>query len=403
MALFAYQAFTKEGKKVKGTIDAASLDAAKAALLQQGYYLTAIDAAKEGAGSWSLTMLLSRSVSTKDKILFTKQLSVLLRSGVPLLQALTLLTEQFTGIMSTIIIALRDGIKEGKSLAQGLAAYPKTFDTIYVQLVRAGEATGKLDVVLDRLVSYMERREELRAKVRGAMRQPLIQLGMVTLITIGLLTFVLPNLMSALPSNAQLPWTTAILMGLSHIIINYWYILLAVLLVIILVFRYWRSTESGAYAWDSLKLKLPIVGFFARMGAVVQFSRTLSILLESGVNITQALDIVVNIIDNRVLVRALMEARDKIIKQGRIAEFLEQTHMFPKIATYLMSTGEQSGQLDAMLLTVAQNYEKEVDEYADNLASLLDPIMMVVVGAIVGFVVFSIIQPILSMTQAMSM
>ena len=218
-----------------------------------------------------------------------------------------------------------------------------------------------------------------------------------------MLTFVIPTLASNLLSGKmQLPLSTRFLMGLSDIVTTYWYVIIIALIGIFGAFRYWVSTERGGYLWDSFKLRLPIVGFFTRMNAIVQFSRTLSILIESGVSITESLDIVVKIIDNKVLSQTLSQAREKIIKQGRIAEFLEETNMFPKIATYLISTGEQSGQLDSMLLTVAQNYEKEVNEYAETLAALLDPIMMVVVGVVVGFVVMSVIQPIMQQAQGLS-
>jgi type II secretory pathway component PulF len=407
MALFSYQAFSKDGKKVRGTLDAATVEGAREQLTKMGLYPVSIDAALDEAGVGFFARIKSffmRGVTSKEKILFTKQLAILLKSGVPLLQALELLIDQFEGRMRSILISLKDGIKEGRSLAEGLGRYPKIFPNIYIQLVKAGEASGKLELILDRLVSYLERRELMVKRVKSAMRYPMIQLGVVVLVVIALLTFVLPNLAETFAAQgAKLPWTTSFLMGLSAFITSYWYILIGLLILVVLLFRYWKSTPQGARLMDQIKLHIPIVKFFARTGAIVQFSQTLGMLMESGVNLSEALDIVVNIIDNQILADTLHEARDKIIKQGRIADFLKQTNIFPPIAIYLIQTGEQSGQLDAMLLTVAKNYEEELIEYSDTLSSLIDPIMLLVMGVVVGFVVMSVVQPILNQTELVNL
>lgn len=401
MALYTYQAFTKNGARTNGTIDAATQEAARDQLLKQGLYPISISTAAEHTSAFSfITSLFAKKISQKEKILFTKQLAVLLKSGVPLLQALELLIEQFSGQLQTIIVNLKDDVKEGKSLAEGLSRYPKIFDNIYVQLVRAGEATGKLEIILERLIEYLEQREQVTKKIKAALRYPMIQLAVVVLVVVALLTLVVPNLAASFKAQkAKLPGTTQFLMNSSNFIINYWYILLGIIITTIIAFRSWRATEKGGKLYDALLLKLPIVGYFARMGAVVQFSRTLGMLLEGGVNLSEALDIVVNIIDNRILADALAQAREKIIKQGRIAEFLKQTGVFPPIAIYLINTGEQSGQLDSMLLTVAKNYEEDLTEYSDNLSSLLEPVMMLVMGVIVGFIVLSIAQPMIQQSQ----
>lgn len=403
MALYFYQAFSRDGKKVSGTLDAPTELAVRDAIQKMGLYPIKIESAREGVGgTWlqRVGQFFARSVSLKDKILFTKQLAVLLKSGVPLLQALELLIEQFEGRLRSILIDIKDGIKEGQSLADGLKKYPKTFDNIYIQLVRAGEATGKLEVILDRLTSYLERQEEVRRKVRSALQYPLIQLAIIGLVVVALLTFVVPQLAQTFESQGrELPFTTRILMGTSNFITSYWWLLIILTIVAFIAFRYWASTSSGAYTLDRLKLRLPIIKFFSRMGAVAQFSRTLGMLVESGVNLSQSLDIVVNVIDNKVLAASLEQAKDKIIKQGRIAEFLKQTGIFPPIAIYLIKTGEESGKLDYMLLTVAENYEKELADYAESLSTLLEPVMLVVMGIIVGFIVLSVMQPIMQQAE----
>jgi type II secretory pathway component PulF len=399
MGLFAYQAFSKEGKKVQGTIDASTPDAVREHLTKQGLYPILITPTTQetATGFARIKNVFARSVTTKDKILFTKQLAVLLKAGVPLLQALELLVEQFSGRLRTIIIDIKDGIKEGKSLAVGLSKYPKVFDNIYVQLVRAGEASGKLELILERLTEYMEKRAAILKKVKGAMTYPIIQLSIVVLVVIALLTFVLPNLAQNFASQgAELPVTTQFLMNVSYFIRYYYWIIALVLVIVVGSFIYWKNTKSGTRVLDRIKLKIPIVSFFSRMGAIVQFCRTLGMLIESGVNLSEALDIVVKIINNRVLADALEQARENIIKQGKIAQYLQKTGIFPPIAIYLINTGEQSGQLGFMLLTVAQTYEDEMAEYTAGLSSLLEPVMLIVMAVVVGFVVLSIMQPILN-------
>ena len=397
MALYAYQAFTKEGKRVTGTVDAASVGGAREQLAKMSLYPIKIQATTEEARQgWSFKSLFARKISFKDKILLTKQLAVLLKSGVPLLEAFELLIDQFEGKMKSILISIKDGLREGKSLAEGLSKYPKVFDNVYVQLVRAGEATGKLEVILERLVDYLERREEIRSRVKSALSYPMIQLGVIGLVVVFLMTVVVPSMAENFKRAGKgLPGTTQFLLDLSYILRHYYIVIILFIIAVVAAYRYWSRTPTGAQFIDKLKLKIPIVKFFARTGAVVQFSRTLGMLIEGGVNLAEALDIVVNIIDNKVLAQSLQEARENIIKQGKIAQFLKQTGLFPPIAIHLIKTGEESGKLDFMLLTVAQNYETELNEYADGLSTALGPIMLIVMAVIVGFIVLSIAQPLM--------
>ena len=246
----------------------------------------------------------------------------------------------------------------------------------------------------------MERRADIQKRIKDALSYPMIQLSIVVVVVIGLLTFVVPKLTEAFTAQGMdLPGTTKFLMNVSSLLQSYWWLLLIVIAGSIALFKYWVSRPAGARTFDKIKLKIPIVGYFTRMGSIVQFCRTLGLLIESGVNLSESLDIVVQITNNRILKDTLSQARDKIIKQGKIAEYLRQTGIFPPIATYLIKTGEESGQLDAMLLTVAKNYEADVRDYADGLASKLEPIMLVVMGGIVGFIVLSVMQPMLKQAE----
>lgn len=396
MALYFYQALSREGKKVSGYVDASSVQAAREQLGKSGMYPTKIEAAQtqkeKQKSSWKAWF--TPSVSIKDKLFFTKQLAVLLKSGVPLLAALELLIDQTSGSLKSVVVELKDGIKEGKSLADGLSKYPKIFENLYVQLVRAGEASGRLEVILDRLTAYLERQEQLRSKLRSALTYPMIQLTLITVVVVVMLTFVVPEIAKSFSQKgAQLPLPTRILLGLSDIVTGYYPFILGGIVAFYFVFRFWKSTPKGAKTWDSFKLKMPVVGTFVRLRAIVQFSRTLGMLLESGVNLAESLTIVCNIVDNRVLADTLLQARDNIIKQGRVAEYLRQTNIFPPVAIYLINTGEQSGTLDKMLLTVAQNYENELEEKLDGLTKALDPLLLIVMALVVGFVIFAVIMP----------
>lgn len=400
MALYFYQAFAKDGKKVSGYIDAPSQQRVKEQLSKRGLFTVTITAASQESRLGFFARLFQRSVTVKEKILLTRQLMILLRSGVPLLQALELLTDQFTGLLRTILVRVKDDIKEGQSLADALRKYPNTFDTIYVQLVRAGEASGKLETILERLVSYMERREELRKQVSEALRGPMINLGASILVVVFLLVKAVPTMIETLASSGKdLPGSTKFLLAISNGIVNHYLIILCSMAAIASAFNYWHSTSSGARQWDQFKLKLPLVGYFARTNAIVQFCYTLGVLLEGGVHLSQALDIVCSIINNRILADTLQEARDKIVKQGKIAQYLKQTDMFPPIAIYLISTGEESGTLDTMLLTVARNHEEELKEISDTMTAFMGPVMLLVMGVVVGFIVLSMATPMMEMSS----
>jgi type II secretory pathway component PulF len=396
MALYTYQAVSREGKKVAGHIDASTTQGARELLVKQGLFPTRVMlATDERALEPWYRKLLRRDISLKDKIFFTKQLSVLLRSGIPLVQALELLVEQSTGPLSRVIITLRDGIKEGRSLADGLSRFPETFDSIYIQLVRAGEATGNLEPILDRLTEFLERRDELRRKVVSALRYPLFQLLVIVLVVLGLLSFVVPQIASVFQGqNITLPLPTRILLGASNFILNHYIILALLISSIVGLFLFWRSTPNGAYTLDVFKLKLPLIGYFARTSAVVQFTRTLGMLVEGGVNLAESLNIVVKIVDNRVLSDALEKARENIIKQGKIAQYLKETDLFPPVAIHLINTGEQSGELGPMLNTVARYYEDDLRERSDALSGLLGPAMLIVMFVVVGFVIAAVMMPI---------
>jgi len=399
MALYYYQAYSKEGKKISGYIDAPSQQAVKQMLTQKGSSPIKVSPAREKRLGF-FQRLFQRKVSTKDKILFTRQLSTLLKSGIPLLQTLELLVDQVEGRLKSIVIALKDDIKEGTSFANALKKFPDVFPNIYVQLVRAGEASGNLEVILDRLTEYIESREAIKKRIKSAMSYPLMQLSVAVLVVGVMMTFAVPMMVENLQrTGKELPGSTKLLIGISDFLANNYLLIIIGLIVIIVGFSYWKSTAKGARMWDKIKLRIPLVKYFTKTNAVVQFSQTLGMLVESGVNLSESLDIVVSIIDNKILADALSEARDKIVKQGKIAQYLKQTEIFPPIAIYLIKTGEESGNLGGMLLTVSKNYGEELSELADSLAGKIGPVMLIVMAIIVGFIVISIAVPMMQQAE----
>jgi type IV pilus assembly protein PilC len=397
MALYKYRALSGSGKKKTGIVDASSVQQVKEILSYQGLYPTSIELQSDQPSFFK--KIFSR-VSPKDLILFTKQLAVLLKAGIPLLQSFELLVEQFEGTMKSIIISLKDDIKQGRSLAESMQKYPKYFDNIYVQLVKAGEATGKLELILERLTTYLEKNMEVKSRIKSAMMNPIIQLVLIFLVVIFLLLKVVPNLVKTFSSmQGQLPLATRIMVAMSDFMMNHYLILILLIGFVIGSFLLFKSTKQGKKFFDKLKLKLPVIKYFTKMNAVIEFSRTLGMLLESGVNLSQALDIVCKITKNQILADELNEAKESIIKQGKIAQYLKRTGLFPPMAIYLINTGEQSGSLDKMLLTVADTYDRDLIELTGSLTASIDPLMKVLLALIVGFIVAAIALPMMKVGE----
>ncbi len=399
MPLYQYQSLNRRGATVNGTLDASSLQAVKEILQGQGLMpITISEVAYDKQGSSWKSMLFDKPIEPKMVVQFTKQLAVLLKASVPLLQAIELLIEQMEGRFRRILIKIKDGIKGGESFAKELSKYPKVFTNVYVQLVRSGEASGKLDTILFRLTDYLERAEETKKRIKKAIAYPLLLISFAILVVVGMLVGMVPLMSKIFKSlGKELPAPTKIMIAMSDFVRDYGIVALVTVIVFAAFFLYWRSTAKGKYHIDAIVLKLPILSSFSRTKAVVQFSKTLGMLLESGVNLSDALDIVCNIVDNKVLTKKLNQARDNIIKEGKIAKYLKDTGIFPSIATYMISTGEQSGKLAEMLLTVGDDYDTELRERTDGLTAKIAPLMTIIIGVFVLFIVLSMMLPMMDM------
>ncbi len=400
MPLYKYDSFSRRGAKMSGTIDAGTIQGAKEMLRGQGLMPTSIAEVTEGSAGFTFASLFEKKIDLKIVILFTKQLAVLLRSGVPLLQSFDLLLEQFEGKFRRLLINIRDGIKAGEPLAKELGKYPRVFSNVYVQLVRAGEASGKLETILMRLDEYLERSAETQRRVKKAMSYPIMMLSFAAVIVVGLLTVMVPRLMGMFTSMGKsLPLPTKILVAMSDALRFHLVSVSIGTVALIALFLYWKSTPNGKSTFDKLLLRFPLTAYFSRTKAVVQLSKTLGMLIESGVNLPEALDIVCKILENSVLTEKLMAARDKIIKEGKIARYLKQTGIFPSMASYMINTGEESGKLGEMLLNVGSEYERELVELTDGLTAKIAPIMTLVMAVIIGFIMAAILLPIMDMAN----
>lgn len=346
-----------------------------------------------------LILFFEPKIDIKTKIIFTKQLAVLLKAGVPLLQALELLVEQFEKKFKRILINIKDGVKSGQSFAGELGKYPKVFSNIYVQLVRAGEASGKLHLVLENLIDYMAREEETRLRIKKATSYPMFVLGFSFLVVIALLTFLVPRITDIFMkiSKTELPGPTLFLKHISDFLLAHYVSIFIIFITCTFLFLYWKSTKNGKRTLDEIFLKIPMISYFSKTKAVVQFCQTLGILLNAGVNLSESLSIVSNIVDNSVLHDKLEIAKDNIIKEGKIAKYLKQTEIFPNIATYMIDTGEQSGNLGNMLTTVGNDYDQELKNIIDGLISKIGPMTTIITGLIIGFIVISVFLPIAEM------
>ena len=405
MAFYLYQAFSREGKKVNGRLDATSIQAARDLLSQQGLYPVSVLLQTTDNFSYGIfSRFLQPSMTLQEKVFFTKKLAVLLRSGIALTDVLTLMIDQAPVALRGMITKLRDELKEGSSFAAALSLYPNNFPPLYIQLVRAGEASGQMEKVLNRLAYFLEEQAAFNQAISSAIRGPLIQLGLVFIIAGFLLTLIVPKIADVFKGVAgkALPSITVAVLALSDALLHHYHIIGIVAVIVSTLYIAWSHSSSGKFIIDTIKLKLPIIKYVTRMRAVIQFAQTLGLLLESGVNIAEALDIVVQIVDNQILVNALKKARDNIIKQGKVTEYLQKTALFSSESIHLIGTGEQSGSLDIMLMQVGNYSQEELSEFMRGITTLLNPLSMLILAGVVGTIIFAIMAPIMDLANSVS-
>jgi general secretion pathway protein F len=415
--VFAYKGLNGSGKEVRGLLDADSPRTLRAQLKKQGILIvehreeTARGkkdeprSAKDMLSSARRTEIdfkrFSERITTADIALTTRQLATLLRSGITLIESLTAIVDQVENQKFKRVYGdVKAAVNEGSSLADALGQHPEVFDHLYVNMIRAGEASGALDQVLNRLATFMEAQARLRSKVMGAMLYPAIMVGVAGIILIILFVVVIPRITKIFTQiKAELPLQTKFLILVADLVTNWWFILFPSIAGAVILFLRWRKSKTGRPKWDRFTLSAPVLGPVVRMIAVGRFARTLATLLRSGVPVLNALDIVKEVLNNVRLAEVVNEARDAIREGESIATPLRRSKEFPPIVVHMVAIGEKSGQLEEMLENVADNYDFQVDQKVESLTTLIEPIMIVFMGVGVAFVVFAVLMPILQISQ----
>ncbi len=401
MPVFEYKALSNTGKPVQGLKEAESPKALRAALKRDGVFLTDVLGEKQQQAQQAREVNVRRwvvgRVSADDLAITTRQLAVLVHAGIPLIDALNALVEQVEHErLKRVISDVKQRVNEGASLADALAVHAKVFSTLYVNMIRAGESSGALDVVLVRLADFTESQARLRSKVMGAMTYPAAMGVVGGGIMLILFAVVIPKITKIFEdTQVVLPLTTKLLIGFSSFVSDYWWALLLLAGAAAWGFMRWKDSTAGRARWDRTKLTLPIFGRLIRTIAIGRFARTLATLLKSGVPLLAAMDIVKNIVGNVRLAEVIEQSRQAIQEGESIAAPLKRSGEFPPLVHHMVAIGERSGSLEEMLGNVADAYEDQVETTVAALTSLMEPIMIVVMGAVVTFIVFSVLMPIL--------
>lgn len=417
MPVYEYIGRTAGGKTVKGVLDVDNVRALKSALRREKVFLTEYKetsakgkgggkvkggvAQRSGSRDVDLQEMLTR-ISPMDIAEMTRQLATLVRAGVPLVDSMTAIVEQTENPkLKRVLSAVRTDLNEGTSFFKALANHPKVFGSTYVNMVRAGESSGTLEIVLSRLADFTESQVQLRNRVIGALTYPVIMLIISILIVAAMMILVVPKITIMFEDlGAEMPLITRVLIFVSDVLSTWWPALLLLGFGAATMFQRWRTSEEGAPKWDRFLLKVPVLGDLVRKIAIARFSRTLSTLLSSGVPLLTAMEIVENVVANRVLSAVLGEARVAIREGDTISGPLKRSEEFPPMVVHMVAIGERSGELENMLKNVSESYENQVDSRVAALTSILEPIMIVGMGILVAFLVAAILLPMMKLTSS---
>lgn len=406
MAVFEYRGIqVSTGKPVKGYRDAENARALRAQLRKDGILLTAAseeNEQKQQKAKRNIDLLaFLRRPGTRDVAIMTRQLATLVRAGVPLVESIAALTDQVENEqLVRVLTTVRESLNEGTSFAKSLEQHPSVFPPLYVNMIAAGEASGTLEAVLERLADFMEGQARLRGKVAAALAYPVL-MALVGSVLVGVLMVgVVPKVTSVFDNLGQtLPWYTRLLIFVSETIGEYWWLILGTVTLAWYVFRRWKRTPAGLMKWDTFRLTMPIFGKLTLLVAVARFSRTLATLLASGVQLLSAMEIGKHVLENAKLQAVVAEAIGSIRGGESIAEPLRRSRAFPPMVTHMIAIGEKSGQLEQMLENVSRAYETDVETRVQALTSLLEPLMIVLLGGVVGFIALAILMPLIQMNQ----
>lgn len=402
MTVFVYKAKDGPTRTVEGEVDAESRSAALLAVDAMGYSPVWVRE-KDAVSRKRRRRLLGWRVGRRDVTLFTRQLASLTRAGVPILRTLLTIANQTENLRFRQVVAgIEATIRDGSMLSEALAKYPRLFPEFYVNMVRSGESGGILDTILTRLTEARERDEEMRRKVQAATAYPMLVITVGLCTVFALLTFFLPQVLELFKDYDDLPLVTRILIGTSEFFERQWYWMLIFILLFAAIFRRLAAGEKGKSFVDGLKLRVPLVGVFLRHSDVARFARTLALLIEAGIPIDRALVLARNTLHNAVLRQEIDHIHNSTVRQGLpLSDGLHLSSLFPPLVSNMAAVGEEGGRLDEALFEVALFYEKEVDQQSRLAMSLLEPILILVVGAVVGFIVCAMLLPIFELSTTM--
>jgi type IV pilus assembly protein PilC len=411
MPTFAYSGRTRAGQSVSGEHTADSMDAAVAALRRDQIMVTRIDPSKakkeasaEGAAAKATGPKAGKKVPAKNLAIFVRQFSVMIDAGLPLVQCLEILGKQEPHKnFAAVILKTREDVESGAALADAMKKHPKTFDPLFTNMIAAGEAGGILDTILKRLAEYIEKSVKLTGEVKSAMIYPVAVIVIAGLVVSAILWKVIPTFAAMFAGlGAQLPLPTRVVIGLSNGLVSYGWIGVIALGLAGYAFKSYYATEPGRLMIDTIALKMPILGDILRKVAVARFCRTLSTLLASGVPILDGLDITARTAGNAVIENAVQKTRSSIERGETISTPLRETNVFPSMVVQMINVGETTGALDAMLGKIADFYEEEVDTAVAGLLTLMEPVMIAVLGVVVGGIVIAMYMPIFDMISKLT-
>jgi type IV pilus assembly protein PilC len=418
MPTFQFEAMDQTGKEVKDTIDAATQEEAQQLIRQRGFFVTKIAEraakgkkgknpaqAKKGPGGRKKKKAFTiGKISNKHLCLFTRQLSTLQDAGLPILRSLKILENQCKpGVLKNALGDVVEDIESGSTLSEAFAKHPKAFDKLYCNMIKAGEAGGALESILQRLADFKEKSQTLKRRVKGAMVYPIVVILVAMTIVGGILYFIIPKFELIFKDfGVDLPWMTRFLIDASHVLLNrFWIVLLVPTLIWIFIKLMYRN-RTGAYLLDKLWLFIPVMGQIIEKSTVARTMRTLGTLVQSGVPILESLNIVRDTAGNAVFERAFTRIYESIREGETIAQPLRESRIVDDIVVNMIDVGEETGDLDTMLNKIADNYEEEVEVLVDSLVSLLEPIMIVVLGGIIGFIVIALFMPLIQLITKLS-
>lgn len=400
MAIYKYKVRDQKGKVLQGNIEAKDTKVASVLLRERGYFVVDISE----PGQFSLTALKKAitRVSFDDVTTMTRQLSTLITSGLPIIDSLTLLADQVENpILKDMIHKIRHDVEGGSNLASAFEKHPSAFDHLYISLLRTGEASGMLDKVLSKLADNLEKTKEFNAKIKGALVYPVIVIGGMLLVAGIMMIFVIPKLTSLYKDlNVTLPLPTQILIGISSFAVSFWWLVIALVVGLVFMYTSWRKTTNGRWVTDKYKLKIPVFGPLGEKVMLSQTMRTLGLLVGAGIPIIESINIVADSTGNIIYQDAMNFASKHVEKGFPLGLSLEQKRIFPSIVPQMIKVGEETGKLDESLMKLSYYFESESEQLIKGLTTALEPIIMIVLGVGVGFLVISIILPIYKITSA---